>query len=98
MSDLHLIIRKHVLKNAFDYGKANAGSVVGKVIGEFPDCKKNMKETMQLINSEIARVSKLRKNEIEKEMENFEYLEKKEEEKIIDVPNAITGKVIVRYP
>ena len=63
---LHLIIQKHVLKNAFDYGKANPGSVVGKVIGEFPDAKKDMKATMQEISKEIARISKFSKEEIEK--------------------------------
>jgi glutamyl-tRNA synthetase len=98
MSDLQSIIRKHVLKNAFDYGKANAGSIVGKVIGEFPDAKKDMKGTMQQINEEIARVSKLAKNEIEAEMANFEYVEKKEEKKTLELPNAIPGNVVTRFP
>lgn len=98
MSDLDSIIRKHVLKNAFDYGKANAGSVVGKVIGESPDCKKDMKGTMTRINGEIARVSKLKKAEIEAEMASFEYVVKKEEKKGIEIPGAEMGKVVVRYP
>jgi len=98
MPDLDSIIRKHVLKNAFDYGKANAGSVVGKVIAEFPDCKKDMKETMKKINAEIARVSKLAKQKIESEMNEFEYAEKKEEKKELDVSGAEMGKVVVRFP
>ncbi|MBI5227784.1 glutamate--tRNA ligase [Candidatus Micrarchaeota archaeon] len=96
--DIDSIIRKHVLKNAFDYGSANAGSVVGKVIGECPDCKKDMKATLAQINKEIARVSKLSKEEIEKEMSNFEYIEKKEEKKLIELPNAEPGKVVTRFP
>jgi glutamyl-tRNA synthetase len=92
------IITKHVLKNAFDYGKPNAGSIVGKVIGEHPDAKKDMKATMAAIMKEVARVSKLSKADIEKEMSKFVYVEKKEEEKGIDVPNAVDGKVVVRYP
>ncbi len=95
---LDSIITKHVLKNAFDYGKPNAGSIVGKVIGEDPDCKKDMKATMAKINAEVARVSKLTKEQIESEMSKFEYAQKKEEEKGIDVPNAVDGKVVVRYP
>ena len=99
MSDsLEQIIRKHVLKNAFDYGKANAGSVVGKVIGEFPDCKGDMKATMAKINAEIARVSKLTKTQVESEMGGFEYLVKKEEKKTIELPNAAQGRVITRFP
>ncbi len=98
-SDLELIIRKHVLKNAFDFGKASAGSVVGKVIGEHMDSKKDMKNTMTLINSEISRVSKLSKEEIENEMKNFTYAEKKEEvKKSITLTDAVEGNVVTRFP
>lgn len=93
-----ITIRKHVLKNAFDYGKANAGSVVGKAIAEFPDCKKDMKKTMQMINEEIDRVAKLSKQEIEKEMSQFEYTEKKEEKKGFNLQNAEQNKVLTRFP
>ena len=95
---LEQIIRKHVLKNAFDYGRANAGSVVGKVIGEFPGCKNDMKAAMAKINAEIARVSKLTKAQVESEMCGFEYLVKKEEKKTIELPNAAPGKVVTRFP
>jgi glutamyl-tRNA synthetase len=95
---LDSVISKHVLKNAFDYGKANAASVVGKVIAEAPDCKKDMKTTMSKINAEIARVSKLNKQQIESEMTGFEYVEKKEEKKELDIEGAEEGKVVVRYP
>jgi glutamyl-tRNA synthetase len=98
MPDLETVIRKHVLKNSFDFGKANAGSVVGKVIGEFPDAKKDMKSTMAKINEEIARVSKLGKSEIEEEMAGFEYAKKEEKEKSIELPNAVMGKVVTRFP
>ncbi|MFH0738143.1 MAG: glutamate--tRNA ligase [Candidatus Micrarchaeota archaeon] len=98
MDPLHSIIAKHVLKNAFDYGKANAGAVVGKVIAECPDCKKDMKATMAKINAEISRVAKLSKAEIEREMSHFEYAEKKEEKKGFDIEGAEMGKVVVRYP
>lgn len=98
-SVLELIIRKHVLKNAFDFGKASAGSVVGKVIGEHPDSKKDMKSTMILINSEISRISKLTKEQIEEEMKTFTYVEKKEEvKKSITLSDAVEGKVVTRFP
>ena len=96
--DLDTIIRKHVLKNAFDYGKASAGSVVGKVIAEFPECRKDMKATMAAIGNEISRVSGLSKSDIEKEMSQFEYAEKKEERKGIEIPLAVQGKVVTRFP
>ncbi len=92
------IIRKHVLKNIHDYGKANPGSIIGKVIGEFPDAKKDVKGAMRKINDEISRASKLSKEEIEDEMSNFEYVEKEEKEKTIVLPNAEKGKVVTRFP
>ncbi len=95
---LEKVIRKHVLKNAFDYGKAQAGGVVGKVIAEIPDAKNDMKATMQLIGKIVADVNKLSKSEIEKQMNSFTYVEKKEEEKRIVFPNAEVGKVVVRLP
>jgi glutamyl-tRNA synthetase len=98
MPELDAIISKHVLKNAYDYGKASAGAVAGKVIAEFPDCKKDMKATMAKISKEIARVSKLSKKEIEKEMSEFEYIVKEEKEKNVELPGAEKGKVITRFP
>ncbi|MFH2023799.1 MAG: glutamate--tRNA ligase [Candidatus Micrarchaeota archaeon] len=98
MTHLDSIIRKHVLKNTFDYGKANTGSIVGKVIAEWPGCKTDMKSTMTKINNEIKRVSKLGKDEIAQEMSSFEYYVKEEKEKIIELPDAEKGNVITRFP
>ncbi len=92
------IVRKHSLKNAYDFGKVNCGSVAGKIIAEYPDAKKEMKEVMRLISFEAQRISKLSKEQIENEMSNFEYLEKKYEDKELQISNAIYGKVVVRYP
>ncbi|MFH1247121.1 MAG: glutamate--tRNA ligase family protein, partial [Candidatus Micrarchaeota archaeon] len=90
------IIRKHVLKNAFGYGKASVGSVVGKVIAEFPDAKKDMKATTAAINADVVEVNRLSKSEIEKQMAAFTYVEKKEVEKKLELPN-VTGKVVTRF-
>lgn len=98
MNQLLEIIRKHALKNALDYGKANPGAVVGKVIAEFPDAKKDMKATMQQIAAVIAEINKKSKPEIEKEIAGYSFTEKKEEEKKPTVPNAEVGKVVTRFP
>ncbi len=98
MPDLKTIARKHALKNALDYGKADIKSVVGKVLAEFPEAKKDMKVTMSTLAAVIFEVNKLKKNEIEKQMSPFTYFEKKQEEKKIVLPNAVAGKVVVRFP
>ncbi len=100
MSDtLITIIRKHTLKNALDFGKASAGSVVGKVLAEFPDCKKDMRSTMQKINEIVNEINKMDKDKIESELKNYSFAEKPQKEKKgFEVPNAIAGKVITRFP
>ncbi len=92
------IISKHVLKNIHDYGKANPGSIIGKVIGEYPEAKSDVKGAMKKINEEIARASKLTKEQLEEEMSEFEYIVKEEKEKTISIPNAEIGKVVTRFP
>ena len=99
MSDVLSIIRKHALKNAFDFGKANPGSVVGKVIGEYPGSKTDMKKTMQHITAIVSEVNKMKKEDIEKQLTQYEFKEKpKEEKKGFAVPNAIEGAVVTRFP
>jgi glutamyl-tRNA synthetase len=99
-------IRKHALKNALDYGKADAKSVVGKVLAEFPESKKDMKGTMQKIALEIAAVNSLTKIEVAKEVQKYEkefaeIAQKKAESsgvQKIELPNAEQGKVVTRFP
>lgn len=54
------IIEKHVLDNALKHkGKASIGSVVGNVIGEFPDAKKEMKNTSKIIKEIVVKINKM---------------------------------------
>lgn len=98
MASLDEIIRKHALKNALDYGKANLGAVVGKVVAEFPDAKKDMKATMKKINQVVAEVNKKSKKDLENELKKYTFEKKKKEEKKLELPKAETGKVITRFP
>ncbi|PIT84671.1 glutamate--tRNA ligase [Candidatus Micrarchaeota archaeon CG10_big_fil_rev_8_21_14_0_10_45_29] len=92
-------IKKWALKNAHDYGKADAGKVMGRAIAAFPEERKNAKGLMQMAREECERVNSLEKKEIEKEMLEFTYEEKqKEEEKGISLPDAVEGKVVTRFP
>ncbi len=98
MSELKEIIRKHVLKNAYDYGSANAGAVAGKVIAEFPDAKNDMKKTMKEIYQIISETSLLSKEQIEKEMSDHTYFVKKNKKKRLELESAKAGAVITRFP
>lgn len=91
------LIRKHAVKNAHDYGKADLKSIVGKIIAEQPDVKKDMKTFMQKAKEICAEVNELSKDEIEKEFSSYEYETKSEKEREWSIQNAITGQVVTRY-
>ncbi|MEM2948431.1 MAG: glutamate--tRNA ligase [Candidatus Anstonellales archaeon] len=96
--DVEEIIRKHAIKNAYDYGKANAGAVAGKVIADYPEAKNNMKEIMQKISKIVNEINKMKKEEIEEELAKYSFEKKEKKEKTITLPNAEEGKVVTRFP
>ncbi|MFO8016778.1 MAG: glutamate--tRNA ligase [Candidatus Woesearchaeota archaeon] len=77
------LIRKYALQNAFRYGKADPGKIIGKVLGEKPELKEKAKEVMVRIRDVVGSVNSMQKEEIEKELKSLapELTEKKREEK-----------------
>lgn len=98
MAALEEVIRKWTLKNAADYKLAIPAKIIGKVIGEFPDAKADMKGTMKLINEEAKRVNALAPEQVAAELKEFAFEEKKEEKKEIELPGAVKGRVVTRFP
>ncbi len=98
MDSLDSIIRAHAIRNAHEYGKANPGNVTGKAINDFPDAKKDMKALMQKINEICSEVNSLHKEKLDKEFSKLPEKEKKEEKNEIEIPDAVQGNVVVRYP
>jgi glutamyl-tRNA synthetase len=98
MNSLEEVIRKWTLKNASDYKLAIPGKIIGKVIGEWPDSKADMKGTMKLINEEAKRVNALSQGQVAEELKGFAFEEKKEEKKEIELPSAVQGRVVTRFP
>lgn len=92
------VIRKHALRNALDHGRADPKAVVGRVIAEFPDAKKDMKSTMKLIAEVVGSVNSLTKEQMEHEISGYSFTEKKKDEKGLELEGAETGKVITRFP
>lgn len=79
------VIRKQAIRNAADYGKAQPGSIVGKVIAEIPEAKKDMAATMKEINRVVAEVNSLPKAEIEQELAEYSFPEKKQRQGLPDL-------------
>ncbi|MFH0817554.1 MAG: glutamate--tRNA ligase family protein, partial [Candidatus Micrarchaeota archaeon] len=91
-------IKKHALRNALDHGKADPKAVVGRVIAECPEAKKDMKKTMAEIEKIVADVNSLPKEQIEIEISKYSFAEKKKNERGLELPGAETGKVVTRFP
>ncbi len=98
---LDKVIRKYALENAIKYqGKANAGSVIGKVISEFPE--EDKQKLIQSVQEAVKEVNRIILAEQIKEAEKKypEILKKKEkakEERILhELPN-VKGKVVMRF-
>jgi len=91
---LEKVIRKHALKNAFDYGKAQAGAVVAKTVAEAPEAKKDMKATMKLVAEIVAEVNKLPKKQVEAEVAEYEFPEKKQREGLPDLDWVKPGEPV----
>ncbi len=102
--DIKDAIKKYAIKNAFDYGKANAGNVIGKVI---PVAKgvpiAELKVEVQNIVDNVNSMSKEElASEYSKYADEFAAEEKKKAELSagphIEVKGAEYGKVATRFP
>lgn len=90
------------LKNALDYsGTVNPKAIIGKVLSEIPELKKEVKEVMPLIQETAARVNEMSPEEQAQEVERFNDLfEVKEKqtkgEELKPLPEATDGNVVMR--
>jgi len=98
---LESLVRKYALLNAILHnGKADEGSVIGKVIAAKPELKSEIKEVMRVIKSVVAEVNALTLIEQKKilEEEAPELLEKKMGKKV-ELPNLpdVGKEVVMRF-
>ena len=91
------------LQNAVKYeGTANAKGLFGRVMGEFPEARKNAKKTQELIEKAVNKVNKfsLEKQRVELEKLAPGLSEEKKKEKregLKPLKNAVKGKVVMRF-
>lgn len=95
-------ILKYALQNAIKFkGKANSGALVGKILGEDPSLKSQMKDLMPKINKIVSEVNSLSLEEQTHKLEEIapEMLEKKVAEKkgLKELEDADEGEVIMRF-
>jgi len=95
------LILKHALANAVEFGKANPGSVIGKTIAEDPSVKKDFPKFKKLVDDTVKEVNSWPIDKQKDELKKFGKIkkpEKKQREGLPDLPNAVKGKVITRFP
>jgi len=90
------LILKYALKNALDYnGKANFQAVLGKILNEKPELRRNIKDLAKEINEVIKKVNSMKLDDIKKDISKYEFEEKpKVEEYKLPALQNINGKVI----
>lgn len=101
MSDLNSSISKWALKNAASFGAASARNVLGRVLADHAECKKDVKGTLATIEEECKRVNALAKEELVMELSAYSFDEKPKEEegeRKITVPDAVMNRVVTRFP
>ncbi|MFA6088341.1 MAG: glutamate--tRNA ligase [Candidatus Woesearchaeota archaeon] len=108
MKTIESKIRYYALENAMKFnGKANQGAVVGKILSEFPNAKKNMGEIGKKISAILSDVNGTSVDEQKNELlklnpsyfdEQKEQKDKRKEERseLPELKNTVYGKVITR--
>ena len=101
--NLRELIRKAALLNAVSHdGKAQAGAMVGKVLGERADLRLKVKELSTVINAVVAEVNGLsiaeQKAIVEKNWPETQKKEKPEEKRLPALPNADRyAQIVTRF-
>lgn len=100
------LIRKFALKNALDYGKAQEGAVISKLISADPSLKKDMRAVAEEVKSAVSEINKMKKEQLEKEFSRYEEEFKAADEEKAErsakhsfhVEGAENGKFVTRFP
>ncbi|NPD87867.1 MAG: glutamate--tRNA ligase [Asgard group archaeon] len=102
MNNADEILYKEALINAFKYGSAEVKIVFKKIMANYPNLREKSKELYPKLEKIIKEVNSFSEEKITEIVES-KYpeeiiFEKKERVVLPDLPNAVEGKVVVRYP
>jgi len=102
MDSLDDTILKYALQNAVGYnGRANPGSVIGRVLAERPDMKANVKELNQAVMRIVKEVNSLSLEQQKEKLAGIapELLVKEKKEREFKLPELpdVKGSVVMRF-
>ena len=104
MNDFRILAKKYALQNAIQHGgKANPKAVIGKIIAEIPESKKDIRRLYSLVNKVVDEINQLKEDKQNRLLKKIspDLLKKKKKKKRIalpSLPNAEEGNVITRFP
>jgi len=90
------IIKRHAVENAITYGKADAKSVLGKVLAEDPSLRKEATETLKKVEKIVADINKMSKEELAAALQSREKPAATRRGLLPDLPN-VKGPVVMRF-
>jgi glutamyl-tRNA synthetase len=99
-------IRKYAVKNAHQYGKADASSVFSKVIAVAPDAKKDIPGLRKAVQDAVNEVNAMSPAELQSSYESYaEEFSEEQKSKVeqtakpkMVIEGAVEGSVVTRYP
>src|SRR3989338_3929602 len=100
MEQFDEIVRAYALRNALDFGEANAAKVLPKLFSYGLE-KKEIGKSMPQIQKIVKEVNKLSLEDKEKEFAKLKVFIKEQEvkeKKLPSLPGAVKGNVVTRIP
>ena len=99
--DYKLLIEKAALKNAYTHdGKADVGSVMNKILGEFPEERKNAGKLSAIVKEIVAEINAMpqeqQKSVISEKYPDIFVVEKKEQEHRLHDLKNVNAPVVMR--
>lgn len=99
--DIDQEIRKQAIKNAFEHkGNADVGAIVSKILGQFPEYRKNAKELVARIKPTVDDVNSLPEEALDRivSTEYPEFLVREKKVQVHSLPELrnVNGKVVMR--
>ncbi|MEA2003597.1 MAG: glutamate--tRNA ligase, partial [archaeon] len=101
MPDIKKRARELALINAARFGgKANPKALLGSLLAEFPDYRKNIQELQRIIEDTVKDINSMAPEDQKQEIASENIRQKEKREKRTGLPklkNAVKGKVVMRF-
>ncbi len=104
--DARKVAIKFAVKNAMDYGKADAKSVLSKVLAAYPELRKDVRAVIGEVDEAVERVNGMGQEELEREFGRYaDEFRQKDREKAekgakprMELEGAVVGRFATRFP